>query len=404
MTSRPPLLAATSQLRITTTSDWHVGAGHGVVGDLDALVRRDHDQLPYVPGTTLTGLLRDTGRIVAGALDGGAAEDPGSVGTGWPSAPHPAIRPAARMSRAPSPPPCSPSAPRGSPARCASASAPTSTSERRRRRADPACGSIPAPDARATSNSAWSRSRGGLPLAAELSLDPLPSDPDHLTALSALIVLAAQWCQQLGGGRRRGLGEVVMRVGEHRPEAWAGWLAETGWAPPDPPEPPPPIGDPAPASTGSTVSSAWSVLEIEVTTEGQVRVPRQVTGNLVRGSDHLPGSLLLPWLSQRWGAGIVLDAVWSGSLVVRAALPEVMDRRGIPAPSPSTAPAKVTAGTCSSASRRPAASRSAAPTRCPLRCRRACHSAHRHSPGPATTRSTRRFSGPGQRPGSTSSR
>ena len=281
----------------------------------------------------LTGLLRDAGRIVAGALDGGTAEGPWQrwhrvafgAAPGDPSGRTHVTR--TILPAVLSIGPARLTGPLCERIRSDVHLRAATTTRRPGVRIDPGSGRASDEQLRMVEIA-----RGGLPLAAELSLDPLPSDPDHLTALSALIVLATQWCRQLGGGRRRGLGEVAMRVGEHRPEAWAGWLAETGWAPPDPPEPQPPVGDPAPVSTGSAVAGAWSVLEIEVTTEGPVRVPRQVTGNLVRGSDHLPGSLLLPWLSQRWGAGIVRDAVWSGSLVVRAALPEVMDRRGIPAP------------------------------------------------------------------------
>ena len=44
---------------------WHVGSGHGSKGDLDATVLRDANQLPYLPGRTLKGLLREGMRNLA---------------------------------------------------------------------------------------------------------------------------------------------------------------------------------------------------------------------------------------------------------------------------------------------------------------------------------------------------
>ena len=46
-------------LCITFDSDWHIGTGAGVPGDLDAVVRRDADGLPVVPARTVVGLWRD---------------------------------------------------------------------------------------------------------------------------------------------------------------------------------------------------------------------------------------------------------------------------------------------------------------------------------------------------------
>ena len=45
-------------LKISMESDWHVGAGAGR-GEIDRVVQRDTDDLPYIPAKTLTGILRD---------------------------------------------------------------------------------------------------------------------------------------------------------------------------------------------------------------------------------------------------------------------------------------------------------------------------------------------------------
>ncbi|NJL99422.1 MAG: hypothetical protein HC924_11740 [Synechococcaceae cyanobacterium SM2_3_2] len=52
-------------------SDWHIGTGSGRSGDIDSLVIRDPDGLPYIPAKTLTGIWRDACEKVAYGLDGG---------------------------------------------------------------------------------------------------------------------------------------------------------------------------------------------------------------------------------------------------------------------------------------------------------------------------------------------
>ena len=50
---------------IELLSFWHVGSGHGSKGDLDTTVLRDANKLPYLPGRTLKGLLREGMRHLA---------------------------------------------------------------------------------------------------------------------------------------------------------------------------------------------------------------------------------------------------------------------------------------------------------------------------------------------------
>lgn len=50
---------ATLKYRITFHSDWHTGSGLSSGSDVDALVIKDKDNLPYIPGKTIKGLLKD---------------------------------------------------------------------------------------------------------------------------------------------------------------------------------------------------------------------------------------------------------------------------------------------------------------------------------------------------------
>lgn len=56
-------------LKVTFESDWHIGSGAGIPGSIDRQVLRDDNGLPYVPGKTLTGILRDAAEWVATTRD-----------------------------------------------------------------------------------------------------------------------------------------------------------------------------------------------------------------------------------------------------------------------------------------------------------------------------------------------
>jgi CRISPR-associated protein Csx10 len=326
---QPGVLGSTVTLSVRPITDWHVGAGTGLPAAVDALVRRDRDGLPYLPGTTVTGVLRDGCRTVARALDGAA---PGPW-TQW----H-------RVIFGDAPDRDGPSAGRRlRPAALAIGPA----------RLDPPLRSLVAADLALTQATTFVKpgvridpqtgralddmlrfvemARAGLPLQAEVTL-ALPEDGDAATAATALLVLGAAWCDRLGGDRRRGAGQVTLTWAGHRAPAWARWLRESGWTPSSPKLPA--QRQAATPGRGSATSSGggWVRIPLTISTEQAVRVPRQTTGNLIRGHDHLPGSLLLPWLSQHLGADRVRAAVAADALTVRHAHPEIAGERSVPVP------------------------------------------------------------------------
>jgi CRISPR-associated protein Csx10 len=296
-----------------------------------ATVERDSDGLPYVPGTTLTGVLRDAALTVARALDDGAADGTwqrwhrylfGDAGDRegprdgrWLS-PAAAVLSGARL----------PAALRHRISRdrhLVEAATFTAVGVK----IDPETG-------RAADDHLFfvERARGGLPLRATLHLSPPDTDAGR-TATSALLVLGAAWCESLGGQRRRGSGRVTIRLGDHDPIAWARWLAESGFQPP--PAVPSLAGRQRPADLAAsrpTGTPSWQRIDLTITLRSPVRVQRQVVGNSTFGHDHLPGSVLLAWLSRVWGAPLVREAVASESLLVRHAYPDVNGERGLPVP------------------------------------------------------------------------
>lgn len=59
------------RVQLKMTSDWHVGSGTGRPGNVDRLILRDEDGLPFVPAKTLTGIWRDACELAALDLDNG---------------------------------------------------------------------------------------------------------------------------------------------------------------------------------------------------------------------------------------------------------------------------------------------------------------------------------------------
>lgn len=52
--------------RITFYTDWHCGSGLAAGADVDALVIKDADGLPFIPGKTMKGLIREAAEDLRG--------------------------------------------------------------------------------------------------------------------------------------------------------------------------------------------------------------------------------------------------------------------------------------------------------------------------------------------------
>lgn len=66
-------------LKIEFQSDWHIGSGVGIPGSVDRQVLRDSRGIPYIPGKTLTGIIRDAAEFIAQVRGGGFGNLPSKL-------------------------------------------------------------------------------------------------------------------------------------------------------------------------------------------------------------------------------------------------------------------------------------------------------------------------------------
>ncbi|HIK42617.1 RAMP superfamily CRISPR-associated protein [Thermoleptolyngbya sp. M55_K2018_002] len=336
------------QLTITMQSDWHVGAGAGRRGDIDRLIQRDTDGLPYLPAKTLTGIWRDACELIANGLDSA-----GGTSTSWNQwvdflfGDQPAIANAA-LSTAPQPAALS----------IRAAHLPKSLRNLLKHRAkasNPAHQALQSAftfikpgisiDDRGCAKEDFLRfeemARIGAVLTADCEL-LAALNPEQQQAACTLLAAGATVVERLGGKRRRGAGRCEFKID---------WPEEVGiqqavWdiLARDAPELPEASED---SSDGSEdISEKTNSLEIRSDQSGWQRItialealtplviPARTIGNVVETLDYIPGTQLLRLvLQQVRSLGVDLgDAVARGDLLVTNATVAIADQPGQPIP------------------------------------------------------------------------
>ncbi len=374
ISTQPPQMSGPAPLptgtplsyRLVLTSDWHPGTGTGRPGDVDQLVNRDLDGLPYLPAKTVTGVWRDACEIVARTLDG----DGDGPWQGWvrfafgsqpalsgsPTTTRGTGRDAAGAADGKAPSPPASTAPPVAAAvsiraarycdgvRAALAGDPFVREavtfvkpgvrvDRDTGRATPGMlrfseqarvGSV----LHGTFELTGTASPGGLASAA-------PLDENARRCVTALLLAGSRLVEQIGGKRRRGNGRCTLELPSIiDPTPWWDWL-ETA-SPPRPPavDAAPPAATPTPTPTPwphPTPVPGWEIARLRITLDDPLLAGGRQLGNQVMGRDHIPGSTLLPGALRRLGpAGQA--ALLAGHLVVTDATVDVAGERGLPVP------------------------------------------------------------------------
>ena len=309
------------KIRIEMLSDWHVGIGAGRPGDVDRLVARDRDGLPYIPGKTMRGIWRDACERLAWGLDDGK---PGEwcrlVSTIFGSQPGVRDTPGAGVGE-----PASDDAPNGSrldlrPAQMSAVfrdafrdvSRRSQVHRRQLRSAltfikpgveiDPQRG-----QARDEHLRTWEMARAQTELIAEGQLLDLP---DGLRDSAwALMVAALRLIERLGAKRRRGAGRCRWEIVGYEGAAELQFLADNQT---------PPRGLERTGTSEGALPAApvrdekiWEV-PLTLAPESPLAISHRTVGNVVECLEHVPGTMLLPHITKslkQRGINIVPDVI-----------------------------------------------------------------------------------------------
>lgn len=324
------------RIRLTMESDWHVGSGMGRPGNIDRLIARDADDLPFVPAKTLRGIWRDAcERLCCGLDDGQLGVWSRLVDRLFGS--QPALGPNDPTGRHGNPV----EVPLESAVQIRSATLPTSlreklTGDKNRLLRQFLTFVKPGVKIDRRSGSAQTDmlrfeevARKGTILEAECRLSV---DETSREVASALLIASAKLVERLGGKRRRGSGRCRLEILDADTDAAIAWLERTTSAPAWS------SGKESNASSDmrQVVDQAdpWICVPLVLRLQGPLAVSYRTTGNVVETLDFVPGCYLLPHVTRELsGMGLdVRSALQAGDVCVLPAYPEVDSERGQPVP------------------------------------------------------------------------
>lgn len=321
-----------AELRIEFVSDWHIGTGRGLPGGVDALVARDPDGCPCIPGKSLTGILRDSAENLASQLGGDwpsfvnelFGDQPGEGGNANPERPRPALI-SIRLAQLPQ--------------RVREVFAGADTTAQLLAKELTTVRSSTSIDEFGVARDDTLRSvevaLAGLTLSAPVRFGG--SMADSIEA-KYFVAAAARLIDVIGGKRRRGLGRVQVRLFSDGKEV----------VPPEDdwdlalPEEAPRLKESSHSSTSLKVldtckqysHEGGATIRLEITAMTPLLLASEVRGNQSSTHDFIGGNLLLP-IAHRALEQCGVDgsaAIRNGHLIVRRGLPAYGDERLGPAP------------------------------------------------------------------------
>lgn len=337
MSNTTPTVPDNCTLTITMKSDWHVGSGSGR-GEIDSIVQRDADGLPYIPAKTLTGILRDGCEQVAQALDG----DLSGKWNNWVNflfGDQPAL---AKGVIEDEPRPASLSI------RSAYLDRTLRDALREKPKLQQAIAFIkPGVSIDAETGSAKPdflrfeevvRMDAVLTAGFELNLSETTSitDPAELRTVQevcyALLIAGAKMVDRLGGKRRRGVGTCEIKVNEKEKD-WLKWLEKNHAGTKEPPDFQP---DKLPSSTQTpnlNQDGNWYKVPLKIETRSPLVLPSRTVGNVVECLDYIPGRYLLRHLHKKLRNKLdVSQAIAQNHLVITNATIDIDGVAGRPTP------------------------------------------------------------------------
>lgn len=319
-------------------SDWHIGSGGGIPGNIDSLVQRDELGIPGISAKTLTGIWRDACESVALGLDGGregvwsqyviylfgdqpalnedSLIDNPPIGAALkirPARLHPDLRNAI----------CD------RPAVVKQALIKAMTMSKPGISIDPVSGCAVEGFLRQEE-----MVRAGTYLTSDCQLQLAGLSDEQKKAACGLLIAGAIYLEKLGGKRRRGAGRCKIDLAKVKDTtAWLDWIANN-------PQPASPLGNAVSSDRNavtlnvSSDNQYWYRIPLTITAQLPVIIKARTVGNIVETLDYIPGNRLLPIVARKLGKlGIdIVAAISRQQLVITNATVMLDSKAGRPVP------------------------------------------------------------------------
>lgn len=355
-------LAPSFDIQLHMHSDWHIGSGVGRPGDVDRLVRRDEDDLPFIPAKTLLGIWRDACERAAWGLDDRkimtTTKNGQEMVIGW-SAWIPVLfgdqagqldedRPdLTEKEKEEEKKERNRNLELPRPAIISVRSARFPESLRKAIKAQPAAKdavTFVKPGVEIDPRSGRAKedflrfeelARGGVELTAQCQVHWERynwEDDGQKLAAAALLLAGTKLVERIGAKRRRGAGKCEMTIveGADLDACWE-WIESLNNA--EPPSPPAAKQSEEVASPATNAAEGWACIDLLIETKSPVIIAEQAVGNLVKTLDYIPGTSLLPILRDRLRKTFDVNrAIYEGNLTVTNATVEIADSPGRPVP------------------------------------------------------------------------
>lgn len=320
-------------IKIKLISDWHIGSGAGIPGDIDSLVQKDQNGLPYIPAKTLTGILRDACELVSFGLDDGAENGVWQQWVNYLFGEQPALAKEA-IDKEPIP------------AALSIRAAYFSDSLREVLKNKPSVKNaltFVKPGISIDSESGCAKEdflrfeevvRGGAVLEAKCELN-LPTNKEQQKTAHALLVAGTKFVERIGGKRRRGAGKCELQIKGEDIKSYIDWISKHHQ-----PQAPSIDNLSEKEDTKNTgyvnelVNEEWVEINLVITTKSPLIISKRTVGNVVETLDYIPGTYLLRIIVKKLsGLGVDLgSAIADGDIIVTNATLEVNGQQGKPVP------------------------------------------------------------------------
>ena len=343
--SLPSLPSDNFEVSILMESDWHIGSGGGIPGNIDSLVQTDADLIPgSISAKTLTGVWRDACEAVALGLDNGE-EGVWSQYVVYLFGDQPALNEDSAITNAPIS-----AALNVRPAKL-DRDIRTAILNRdelvKRALINAMTMSKPGISIDPETGCAIEKFlrqeemvRGGTYLTSECQLNLEKLEEEQKRVAWALLIAGAKYLDRLGGKRRRGAGKCKLNIADvedREIEEWLNWIKKNLSRIKPPTNNHNSNSDRLSAElpdTSSNTEQTWSEIPLTITTKLPVIIKARTVGNIVETLDYIPGSKLLPIVAKKLGRlGInIVEAISNHQLIVTNATVKVNNGGGRPVP------------------------------------------------------------------------